>query len=418
MQENSTLDDAVNLAVAMREDGVRLWSYRYCREAEVHLAAYHVQNGSCSYEVELIRRDGTLSKSNTDYTNDKLTVQQEEESCDGSDTHEEVEVPLLTEDDVTTGSLDVYSVEDGEHIGAVRTVTKEEAMVLQDETRKMWQLKSLVTVEGHYQEQLTLMLSSTDDHHDIDAEVDTKQQSPTVQCSHEGLEHTDSLNKQEDVMSDSEESYHSLEEFMPDELLAAVESGSDCYDDAEGTLFKSTSVQVIAPEVNDASSQTTSITSHSIDVQTDDAHLLDASVNTVTMTTSDASTNTTITKTDNATTNTVTMVTVDNATNTVTMEMTDVETNTVPKITNDAIIQTEKLLVSRSQSEYESLIDKYKKYIEALKAEVTQEKSQRLVAEQMVSIVQSEVESLRQRNIDLTSRQIKLENELSETKVY
>lgn len=401
MQGNDPRSDAaVNLAFAMRQDGIKLWSYRCHREAEGYLAAYHVQERyGFSSKEELIRDAGS----------DTLMVHQEDElrrPC-------EVEATMLTELDVATSNTDNTSLysdgDEEEHVSTINMVTKEEATLLRDETAKMWQQRSLVTVEHHYQQQLH---STTERHENFEtSEDDNKHSSRTDK----GLEETDGCHKQEEeVISDSEESFHSLEEFVPDELnelsVVIMESGSECYDDAE-TMLESTAVQTTAVEVYDTASQTTHTINHSVCVQTDTS---DAPV---AMTTSDVSTNTITITTDNATTNTITMVTVDNATNTNVVELVNMETNTVPKMTNDAIIQTEKLLVSRSQSEYESLIDKYKKYIEALKTEVTQEKSQRLVAEQMATIVQSEVDNLRQRNIDLTSQKIQLENELSETKV-
>lgn len=396
-EEDSTSDFAVNLAVALRQDGNRLWSYRCHREAEMQLAAYHVQDQP-SNEEELIT-EGLLSIESS--MNNVLTGHQEDEIKESrrpTDINEEIGASVA---DVAIGNTDLYSEE--EDVRTMKTVSKEETMILREETMKMWQFRTLVKMENCYHEQLTL-IRSTAEHH----EVSEDEQSPTTKWSYKEFE-----GSFEDVVtSDSEQSFHSLEEFIPNEL---IDSGSD-YDDAKRTLCESIGVQTTATVVYDAASQTIDTSSHSVCVQTEGAHLLDASTNTVTMTTNDVSTNTIIT-TDDAATNTVTMVTVDSVTNTVAMELVDVATNTTPKTTNDAIIQTDKLLVSRSQSEYESLIDKYKKYIEALKTEVTQEKSQRLVAEQMVTIVQSEVENLRQRNIDLTSQQIKLENELSETKV-
>ena len=391
MQEDSTSDAVVNLAVALRQDGVKLWSNRCYRVAEVHLGAYHVQERS---------------------SNKEELIDQEDELRTPSDVQEKVEPPEDDEpakDDVTGNIADANT----DHVRI--SVTKEEATVLRDETAKMWQYRELVTVENNYHECLTLTQSAGE--RDDNVEMLEDDSNGPSSCDKQ----LDSSHGQEDIASDSEESFHSLEEFIPDELneqlLPIMESGSECYDDAERSLFESTAVQTTVVEICDNSCQTIDTTSHSVCVQTDGTRLLDASVNTVTMTTSDISTNTIIITTDNAATNTVTMITVDNATNTDAMELVDMATNTLSKTTVDAIVQTEKLLMSRSQAEYESLIDKYKKYIEALKTEVTQEKSQRLVAEQMVTIVQSEVEGLRQRNIDLTSQQIKLENELSETKV-
>ena len=403
-EEDSTSDAVINLAVAMRQDGIKLWSYRCHREAEIQLASYHVQDRSSSKE-ELIK--GASS--------DSTVEDQEDELNRSPDIHEEVEATVLPEVDVATGNIDnasSYSDTNEEHTG-MHTVTKEEAALLQDETAKMWQYRGLVTVEGHYHEHI----AST---HEFEMSHNDNQHS---QRSDEGLLEIDGSQKQEDeVISDSEESFHSLEEFVPDDLnelsLVLAETDSESYDDAEKTLLESTAVQTIAPEIQDTAAQTIHTTTDSVCVQTDNStNLLDASVNTVTMTTTNSFTNTITITTDNAATNTITIVTTDGATNTEVVELVDMETNTTLKTTTDAIVQTEKLLMSRSQSEYETLIDKYKKYIEALKTEVTQEKSQRLVAEQMVTIVQSEVESLRQRNIDLTSNQIKVENELSETKV-
>ena len=410
MQEEDSTSGAINLAAAMRQDGIKLWSYRCHREAEIQLASYHVQDRSSNKE-ELIR--GASS--------DIIVERQEDELHRPPDIHKEAEVTVLPEVDVaedvaTSINIDnsgSYSEADEEHV-RINTVTKEEATLLQNETAKMWQYKGLVTVESHYQEQLTTT------HELIETSHNDNQHS---QISDKGLEVTDYSQKQQDeVISDSEESFHSLEEFVPDELnklsLVEAETESESYDDAEKMLLESIAVQTVTPEVQDTASQTIDAISDSVCVQTDNStNLLDASVNTVTVTTSNTCTNTIIIATDNAATNTVTMVTIDDATNTEVVELVDMETNTTLKTTTDAIIQTEKLLMSRSQSEYESLIDKYKKYIEALKTEVTQEKSQRLVAEQMVTIVQSEVEGLRQRNIDLTSQQIKLENDLSGTKV-
>ena len=402
-EEDSTSDAVINLAVAMRQDGIKLWSYRCHREAEIQLASYHVQDRSSSKE-ELIK--GASS--------DSTVEDQEDELNRPPDIHEEVEATVLPEVDVVNGNIDntsSYSDTNEEHT-RMHTVTKEEAALLQDETAKMWQYRGLVTVEGHYHEHI----AST---HEFETSHNDNQHS---QRSDEGLSEIDNSQKQEDeVISDSEESFHSLEEFIPDDLnelsLVLTETESESYDDAEKTLLESTAVQTIAPEIQDTAAQTIDTTTDSVCVQTDNStNLLDASVNTVTVTTTNSFTNT-ITITDNAATNTITIVTTDGATNTEVVELVDMETNTTLKTTTDAIVQTEKLLMSRSQSEYETLIDKYKKYIEALKTEVTQEKSQRLVAEQMVTIVQSEVESLRQRNIDLTSKQIKVENELSETKV-
>lgn len=411
MQEEDSTSGAINLAVAMRQDGIKLWSYRCHREAEIQLASCHVQDRSSSKE-ELIR----VASSDT------TAERQEDELQRPPDIHEEAEATVLPEvdvpEDVATGinigNTSSYSEADEEHV-RVHTVTKEEATLLQDETTKMWQYRGLVTVESQYHEQL-----ATTHNELVETSHDDNQHS---QRSDKGLEEMDDPQKQQDeVTSDSEESFHSLEEFIPDELnelsLVVAETESESYDDAEKTLLESIAVQTVTPEVQDTESQTIDTTSDSVCVQTDNStNLLDASVNTVTVTTNNTSTNTITIVTDNAATNTVTMVTIDDATNTEVVELVDMETNTALKTTTDAIIQTEKLLMSRSQSEYESLIDKYKKYIEALKTEVTQEKSQRLVAEQMVTIVQSEVEKLRQRNIDLTSQQIKLENELSETKV-
>ena len=389
-EEDLTSDIVINLAVALRQDGVKLWSNRCYREAEIHLGAYHVQERSCNKE-ELIGEEDELRAP--------------------SDVQEELKPP----EDFTSNMVDTNMCSEGEDEHVMKTVTKEEATMLRDETAKIWHYRGLVAVENNYHEYL--MLTQSAGAHDDNVEI-LEDDWPSASCDKQ----LDSSHKQEDIVSDSEESFHSLEEFIPDELseqqlLIMMESGSECYDDAERTLFESTAVQTTAVEVCDGSCQTIDSTSHSVYVQTESTHLLDASVNTVAMTTSTISTNTIVVTTDNAATNTVTMVTVDNATNTDAMELVDMATNTLSKTTVDAIIQTEKLLMSRSQTEYESLIDKYKKYIEALKTEVTQEKSQRLVAEQMVTIVQSEVESLRQRNIDLTSQQIKLENELSETKV-
>ena len=384
MQEEDLKSGVVaNLAVALRQDGVKLWFNRRYREAEIHLGTYHVQERSCNKE-ELMDQG------------DELLVP--------SDIEEEGEPP----EDVS--SVDTNMCTEGEHV-----MKTEVATVLRDETAKMWQYRGLVTVENNYHEYLTSTYSAGE--RDDIVEVHEDDQSST---SHD--KQLDSSHKQEDIASDSEESFHSLEEFIPDELNEQqspimMESDGECYDDAERTLLESTAVQTIAVTMCDGTCQTIDDTTDSVCVQTEAIHLLDASVNTVAMTTSTISTNTIIVTTDNVATNTITMDTVDNATNTNTMELVDTATNTITKTTVDAIIQTEKILMSRSQTEYESLIDKYKKYIEALKTEVTQEKSQRLVAEQMVTIIQSEVESLRQRNIDLTSQQIKLENELSETKV-
>ena len=393
MQKQDPISDvSVNLAVALRQDGNRLWLCRSHREAEMQLAVHHVHDRS-SNEEELIT-DGLLSVESS--TNDAFTEQQEDEIK---------EAPEFTEADVAigdTGDTNLYSEgNEEERVRTMKTVSKEEAMMLRDETTKMWQFRTLVTMENCYHEHLTLIHSNIENHN-----VSEDEQSPSTKYSYE-----DSCYKQDDVVAnDSEESFHSIEEFIPTEpndLVDVTDSGSDYYDDAERTLCESIGIQTTATEVCDAASQTVDMLGHSVCVQTEGLHLSDASTNTITMTTNDISTNTIITTTDNAATNTVTMVTVNSATNTVAMELVDVATNTLPKTTTDAIIQTEN----------ESLIDKYKKYIEALKTEVTQEKSQRLVAEQMVTIVQSEVENLRQRNIDLTSQQIQLENELSETKV-
>ena len=403
--EYPTSDDAIKLAAAMRQDAVKLWSYRCHRQVEMQLAACHVQHGSLYKQEEAT--SGAL-----------MMEHQEDKLCEPSDIQEEVEVEVLTEANVATSNTNFYSkVDDEEHVRTTNTVSREEATLLQDATVKMWQYRGLVTVENHYHEQLSLAHSTT--HDNRKTSEDDNLQSLRYD---KGVEEINSSHAQEDeVVSDSEESFHSLEDFLPDEpnelSAVMVESGSECYDDAERILLQSTAVQTTAAQVQHTASQTIDTISHSVCAQTDTCHLLDASVNTITMTTSNVSTNTIIITTDNAATNTITMVTVDNATNTDVKELVDMETNTIPKATTDAITQTEKLLVSRSQSEYESLIDKYKKYIEALKSEVTQEKSQRLVAEQMVTIVQSEVENLRQRNIEMTSQQIKLENELSETKV-
>lgn len=373
--EDLTSDVVANLAVALRQDGVKLWSSRCYREAEIHLGAYHVQ--------------------------------EDELPAPTDDIEEEGEPP----EDVSSIIIDTNMCSEGEEEHLMKS---EVAMVLRNETAKMCQYRGLVTVENNYHEYLTLTHPAGEQDDSVEIREDDR---PSASC-----EQLDSSHKQEDIVSDSEESFHSLEEFIPGELSeqqlpVMMESDSECYDDAERTLLESTAVQTTAVTVCDGTCQTIDSTSRSVSVQTEAIHLLDASVNTVAMATSTISTNTTVITTDNAATNTVTMVAVDNATNTNTVELVDTATNTVTKTTVDAIIQTEKLLMSRSQTEYESLIDKYKKYIEALKTEVTQEKSQRLVAEQMVTIVQSEVESLRQRNIDLTSQQIKLENELSETKV-
>ena len=372
MQEEDLRSDVTNLAVVLREDGIKLWTYRCHREAEVHLGTYHVQERSSDKE-ELIGEK------------DKLRV------------------PTRAQEE--TEALEVDIEEDEEH---VRTFAKEEATALRNETTKMWHYRSLLAIENDYHE-LTQPTGGCDDN--METLDDNSRFDKELNGSH----------KQEDVTSDSEESFHSLEEFIPDGELnkqfPVIESGSEGYDDAERLLYESVAVQTIAPTVQHVECQTIDIMSGSVSIQTDCARLLDASVNTVTMATSTASTNTVIITTNEVNTNTVTMVTQHNATNTDVKEFVDTETNTTSKTMVDAIIQTEKLLMSRSQSDYESLIDKYKKYNEALRTEMTQEKSQRLVAEQMVTIVQSEVESLRQRNIDLTSQQIKLENELSETKV-
>lgn len=383
--EDLTSDVVANLAVALRQDGVKLWSSRCYREAEIHLGAYHVQERS--------------------YNKEEL-IDQGDELPAPTDIEEEGEPP----EDVSS-VIDTNMCSEGEEEHLMKS---EVAMVLRNETAKMCQYRGLVTVENNYHEYLTLTHPAGEQDDSVEVHEDDR---PSASC-----EQLDSSHKQEDIVSDSEESFHSLEEFIPGELSeqqlpVMMESDSECYDDAERTLLESTAVQTTAVTVCDGTCQTIDSTSHSVSVQTEAIHLLDASVNTVAMATSTISTNTTVITTDNAATNTVTMVAVDNATNTNTVELVDTATNTVTKTTVDAIIQTEKLLMSRSQTEYESLIDKYKKYIEALKTEVTQEKSQRLVAEQMVTIVQSEVESLRQRNIDLTSQQIKLENELSEIKV-
>ena len=383
--EDLTSDAVVNLAVALRQDGVKLWYNRCYREAEIHLGAYHVQERSCNKEELIDQGDELLAP---------------------TDIEEEGKPP----EDVSSSIIDTSSEGEEEH------VMKTEAMMLRDETAKMWQYRGLVAVENNYHEYLTLTHSTGEGDDGVEVHEDDR---PSASCDKQ----LDTSHKHEDIVSDSEESFHSLEEFIPNELseqqqsLIMMDSDSECYDDAERTLLESTAVQTTAVTVCDGSCQTNDDTGHSICVQTEAVHLLDASVNTVAIATSTISTNTVVITTDNVTTNTITMVTVDNATNTDTMELVDTATNTVTKTTVDAIIQTEKLLMSRSQTEYESLIEKYKKYIEALKTEVTQEKSQRLVAEQMVTIVQSEVESLRQRNVDLTSQQIKLENELSETKV-
>ena len=384
MQEEDFRSDATNLAVVIREDGIKLWTYRCHREAEAHLGTYHVQERSSDKEELVGEKDDPQAP---------------------IDSQEAPEV------NVTSNSVDADFCGEGENKEHVITFAKEEATALRNETTKMWYYRSLLAVENDYHE-LKQPTGGCDDN------VETLNDN---QMALSFDKESSSSHKQEDVTSDSEESFHSLEEFIPNSELSEqfpmMDSGSECYDDAEGLLFKSTAVQTIAPVVQHLECQTIDSMSNSVSAQTDCVHLLDASVNTVTMATSTVSTNTVIITTNDANTNTVTMVTQDNATNTDVKELVDMETNTTSKAKVDAIIQTEKLLMSRSQSDYESLIDKYKKYNEALRTEMTQEKSQRLVAEQMVTIVQSEVESLRQRNIDLTSQQIKLENELSETKV-
>lgn len=409
-EEYGTSDVAVNLAVTMRQEAIKLWSSRCHREAEVLWATHHVQQRSSS-KVELVTRE----------TSSRIMIYHEDEMRKPLDITEDVEAPVLTD---ATSNIDSLCSEGDDEIWTTSTVSKEEireeVTLLQNETKRMWQFRDTVIAESHYHEQQQALMYSKDDYHHKTFEVEDHINQPSIR-SDKGVEDMDASHKQDVVTSDSEESFHSLEDLAVDEQYEAVtDSGSECYDDAEKALIESTGVQTTGPEVCDFASQTVDIiiSCSTACVQTDAPHLLvDASVNTVTMTTSNVSTNTTIVTADNAATNTVTMVTVDNSTYTDAVVLVDMETNTIPKTTNDAIIQTEKLLVSRSQSEYESLIDKYKKYIEALKSEVTQEKSQRLVAEQMVTIVQSDVENLRQRNIDLTSQQIKLENELSETKV-
>lgn len=50
-------------------------------------------------------------------------------------------------------------------------------------------------------------------------------------------------------------------------------------------------------------------------------------------------------------------------------------------------------------------------------AQLNEERSQKMVAEQLVKIVQGELSELRQRSVMETTTRLRLENELSDTKV-
>jgi len=273
----------------------------------------------------------------------------------------------------------------------------EVATMLRNEATKLWQYKETSNVEASYHIHLATTYSTTERAHLLTSE----------NSSHELMENL----VHSDVASSSDDSFHSLE-FSPMEFTEQF-----MFDEVDGR-YSSTAMQTDISQLTDGAVQTE---------QLDTVCLQDAETNTIVLAISDTSTNTVTIETDDAGTNTVVMTkdamtntiatpTIDFAVNAVTM-MENAATNTIAKDTTDAIVQTDKQLFSRSQTEYEIVINKYKSYVEAVKAEVTQEKSQRLVAEQMATIVQSELAELRQRNVDLTSQQIRLENELSELKV-
>jgi len=378
-QENTSLDLGVYLARACREDASRLWSRRQYAELESSFVLRAV-NTPVSSPVSHVQVSSDESAELKGATSQVEKVIEAEQAPTTTHVAAEVLVPSL---------------------GPTEGI--EAATLLRNEATKLWKYKEISNMEASYHIHLATT-GSTSEH---EAEHD---HTPSSENSlHELLENV----VHEDGDSDSDnDSFHSLEEFV------AMGSTEQLMFDELGGRYSSTAVQTDTSQFSDGEIQTEPL---------DAVCLQDAETNTAVMTTSDIFTNTITIETDDAvtstdvmtedaTTNTVAMITTDVAVNAITA-MEDVTTNTVTKETVDAIVQTDKQLFSRSQTEYETVINKYKNYVEAVKAEVTQEKSQRLVAEQMVTIVQSELVELRQRNVDLTSQQIRLENELSELKV-
>jgi len=377
LQEDTSQDLGVGVARALREDASRLWSRRCHAELETSYILQTV-NEPVSH-VQIVPGD--------------------EVELLGHTTREDNAI----KDIIAKQSSDVATEVVVSSLGG-STEDTETATLLRNEATKLWQYKEASHMEASYYIHLATMCSTTEHDHSLTSEDGL----------HELLE--------KDIANSSDDSFHSLEEF-------SVESTEQFMFDEVDSRYSSTAMQTDISQLTDGTVQTE---------QPDIVCLQDAETNTVVMATSNTSTNTVTIEMDDAVTNTVVMtedattytavvtedamtntvatLTIDIAVNAVTM-MENVATNTIVKDTTDAIVQTDKQLFSRSQTEYETVINKYKSYVEAVKAEVMQEKSQRLVAEQMATIVQSELAELRQRNVDITSQQIRLENELSELKV-
>ena len=373
LQEDASQDLEVDLACALRKDASRLWSRRCHAELETSYILRAVSEPVSHVQV---------------LPDDKV----------------ELLGPTAREDDVLEDTI-AYQSPTTNHVATEILASSlggstegiEAATLLRNEATKLWQYKETSNMEAGYHIHLATTCSTTQHDHSL-----------RENSSDELLENL----VHGDVTSSSDDSFHSFEEFSPMEFTEQL-----VFDEVDNR-YSSTAVQTDTSEFTDDAVQTE---------QLDAVCLQDAETNTVVMTTSDTSTNTVTIETDDAVTNTVVMME-DAMTNTVATATTDfavnavvtmenVATNTIIKDIADAIVQTDKQLFSRSQTEYETVINKYKIYVEAVKAEVTQEKSQRLVAEQMATIIQSELGELRQRNVNLTSQQIRLENELSELKV-
>ena len=383
LQESTSQDLGVEVARALREDANRLWSRRCHAELET---SYILQTVSEPVShVQILPGDKVELLDHTTREDDVIEDTIAKQSPITSHIATEALVPSL-----------------GGSTGGIEAAT-----MLRNEATKLWQYKETSNMEASYHIHLATTYSTTEHAHSLASE----------NSSHELMENL----VHNDVVSSSDDSFHSLE-FSPMEFTEQF-----MFDEVDGRY--STAIQTDISQLTDGAVQTE---------QLNTVCLQDAETNTVAMATSDTSTNTVTIETDDAVTNTVVM-TKDATTNTIVMTedamtntiaiptidfaisavttMENAATNTINKGTTDAIVQTDKQLFSRSQTEYETVINKYKSYVEAVKAEVTQEKSQRLVAEQMATIVQSELVELRQRNVNLTSQQIRLENELSELKV-
>jgi len=102
-----------------------------------------------------------------------------------------------------------------------------------------------------------------------------------------------------------------------------------------------------------------------------------------------------------------------------TIDVQSVSTTTEPVLTQDVECSTELSFYELMEKVRET--EMFKKLQEEHKAalrEMNEEKSKRMVSEQLIKIVQSDMSSIRQRSVAETTTRLRLENELGDVKVW